>query len=34
MYLNLDGTVIRTDRVAAPAPTARTCGGPENTGIT
>jgi hypothetical protein len=24
-HLNLEGTVIRTDRVAAPAPTARTC---------
>jgi hypothetical protein len=30
-HLNLDGTVIRTDRVAAPAPTARTFGGPEST---
>ncbi|MET7900933.1 hypothetical protein ABZS86_05455 [Streptomyces sp. NPDC005355] len=24
-HLNLDDTVIRTDRVAAAAPTARTC---------
>ncbi|GGJ69995.1 hypothetical protein GCM10010121_095800 [Streptomyces brasiliensis] len=35
-HLNLDGTVIRTDRVAAPAPapTEPTCGGPESTSTT
>jgi hypothetical protein len=34
IHFNLDGTAVRTDRVAESAPMARTCGGPENTSIT
>ncbi|GAX56543.1 transposase [Streptomyces olivochromogenes] len=33
-HLNLDGTVIRTDRVAAPARTRPTCGGRASTSTT
>jgi hypothetical protein len=33
-HVNLDGTLIHTDRVATAAPTAQTCGGAGNTGTT
>lgn len=33
-HVTLDGIVIATDRVATPAPTVPTCGGPESTNTT